>query len=672
MFFNDWLYDAPDGTEFDYRGYVNGPNPVYWFDTSLYDADSFQINLSSLSSLYQLVTGTAGSSFSEDFPPVVQLPHHMHNLDNLAGGFNGILVKKNAYAYLSHNGVRDFYVESEMNLSYRDYGHNEWEGFYNPHYGSHSTPIEIIFRTDLIRKPIYYKYDNSLSVSKSFLNFATWGKVLPRDYNDEVYERAYFDYPRRVIYSLQHKEGYKQDLWRIFLPLNYKDFKGIVSSIHSFNVTGAILLFEDAEPILFQGIDTIQTTGDIKYFIGDSGLFANTEQTMVNADDVFGEGFCISSRGVVNTPFGLFFISQPSGKVYQVTGSQLTDITRGLSKWFKKYLPSQLLSDFPDYPHYDNPLIGVACQMVYDPTEELIYVIKRDFKYIRNEGLNYDSNTPYVTIKQDRLITSTIENEDFFEDCSFVASYDPTTKKWISFHTWKPSLVMPSIKHFYTFERIRTNEGLSYMLDSNSKVWLHNDRTDSYCVYYNQPSYWEVEFAISVPNTITVLRNLEYVLECHYTSDDVINNAHLLDYNFNRALIYNTEQISGWLKLNVKSKTNPFADLQYPRLSDTMDAYEILSSKEENKYRISQFWDIVRDRGGFSSNVPKLFNETANGILRDINLTEVDYQKSIVERKKFRHYTHKILLKRVFEAGETVMPKMILKIVNVKLGISVR
>ena len=70
---------------------------------------------------------------------------------------------------------------------------------------------------------------------------------------------------------------------------------------------------------MFSGIDQLQTTSGVKFTIGDGGLFAQNGQTLTNSDDVMEHGTCISSRSAVNTPFGMFYISQKTGKI-------LTDI----------------------------------------------------------------------------------------------------------------------------------------------------------------------------------------------------------------------------------------------------------------------------------------------------------------------------------------------------------
>ena len=82
-------------------------------------------------------------------------------------------------------------------------------------------------------------------------------------------------------------------------------------------------------------------------------------------------------------------------------------------------------------------------------------------------------------------------------------------------------------------------------------------------------------------------------------------------------------------------------------------------SKEEQKYRVNQFWDITRDRAEFpiGSNYPPtgpvipgttvlqgptdiqlMWLTEPNGYIKTLNQANMDYQKTELERKKFRHY----------------------------------
>ena len=92
-------------------------------------------------------------------------------------------------------------------------------------------------------------------------------------------------------------------------------------------------------------------------------------------------------------------------------------------------------------------------------------------------------------------------------------------------------------------------------------------------------------------------------MECYKSTDLDVNKFHVLDYNFDRAYIYNTEQVSGELRLNLQPKNDPVGRTQYPVVNPT--SIDILYSKEEQKYRFNQFWDITDDRGEFLNPVNK-------------------------------------------------------------------
>lgn len=225
-FFNTWLYNVPDGTEFNYNNYINGPQPVYWANFENYDVTDFGINVNI-------------DVFDLDFSINFNLPSDFRNLDEFSGS-NGTFSVKNAYMYLFNNGIRDFFVESELNMAYRDYGENEYEKFYDP-YGDSFANYSELFRSDIIDRPVYYKYDYSLSASKLYSNFASWGYMLPADYDPLTYNSCFEYLPNTGVYSLQQQEGSKRDSWRTFLPLNYYQFSGVVTSIKSLNANGSII-----------------------------------------------------------------------------------------------------------------------------------------------------------------------------------------------------------------------------------------------------------------------------------------------------------------------------------------------------------------------------------------------------------------------------------------------
>ena len=147
-------------------------------------------------------------------------------------------------------------------------------------------------------------------------------------------------------------------------------------------------------------------------------------------------------------------------------------------------------------------------------------------------------------------------------------------------------------------------------------------------------------------------------MEVYKYADNCHDRFHVLDFNFDEAVVYNTEQCSGLLKLNLNPKNNPTLLLTYPRINPT--SVNILFSKEEQKYRFNQFWDMTDSRGEFpigsaypppTPNVGThaqrmIWNTEANGYIRSLNPFNLNYTKDPLQRKKFRHYVNNVLLIR--------------------------
>jgi hypothetical protein len=354
---------------------------------------------------------------------------------------------------------------------------------------------------------------------------------------------------------------------------------------------------------------------------------------------------------------GVFWVSQNQGKIFQRVSAfeagagSLQDISsQGMRWWFAKYLPSELLKLYPNYPLYDNIVKGVGVSMTFDNVTEVLYVSKRDFKPIVSLTYKHpDTGQPYDNKGQFWLNSNTpiqLTDTQYFEDASWTASYDTKMKIWISFHDWVPTFSMPSRNHFLTVK--------------GSSVWRHNTVCNSYCNFYGKTYPFEVEFVSSTGQQINSMRSIEYMLDTYKFHNDCRDRFHVLDENFDQAIVYNSEQISGVLQLVLKSKNNPLALLNYPQINT--NSISIQYSKEENKYRFNQFWDITNNRGEYSGiNLP-MFVTSSSGYIYPINPLYVNYSKSPLERKKFRHNINRVFLRK-FDSGNV---KFLFKISNQK------
>jgi len=326
----------------------------------------------------------------------------------------GLFVIKTGYMYTHNCGINDFWVESSMNLAYRDYEDVPRKQHYDD---ENFTDLVELFHAKIINFDNYYFYDRSTSVDKFW--GSSWGRIQPSYYDPLIAESCFIKYPKRLLYSvpatgfqdkatLSNKNDAKQDFWRVYLTENFRDFKAKVTTIKPINETGALIFFPTMSPKMFQGQDRLQLS-NTKLTIGDGGLFSQAFQNITNSDVSHEYGSCESARSVLNTPFGIFFASQAQGKIFQYRpGGGLTPISdQGMKWWMNKFLPSKLLEYFPlieDCPEaVDNPVNGAGIQTVYDPNNDIVYFCKKDFiplpqfqdndciEYIPCEGFIYNA-----------------------------------------------------------------------------------------------------------------------------------------------------------------------------------------------------------------------------------------------------------------------------------------
>ncbi len=654
FYFYDWLYNVTDGTELDYTLKYMINFPRFYADFTKYEASEFVQGIGN-------ALGGILDGFSLD-ALTAGLPGGRFNLDTATIGLLGTtfpvglslrLGVPNSYMYLFQSGIREFYAESEYNVDHRDWGELKQERIFDPYgYGN----LKELFDTDIIKIDNYYKYDISLGASKVYNSYISWGNLQDRSYNPEVSENCYTYFPNRVIYSLPANKEDKKDYWRVFLVNNYNDFIDRVTAFKSINKNGAIILFENTTPLLFNAVDQLQTVAGTKITIGDGGLFSQPLQTLNNADVEFQHGSCQDRLSVINTPAGIYWMSASQGKVFTVADGMMAISDMGLKWWFSKYLKFFILEQFPDFDITANPVFGVGCQSVYDNDNGLLYFCKKDYR-LKPEylpGSTYIGSGEFSIRNGGVSVKVPFKDPQYFEDVSWTISFDTKTKVWLSFHDWHPEYALSSIKGFDTTQ---TN-GVS------SSIWKHGNFTNSFCKFYGVDYPFTIDYVSSTGQTVNTTRSVEYLLESYVYDTDGIDRFQILDYNFDEATIYNTEQTSGLLNLNPTPKNNAPLIVNYPIVNPS--SIDILYSKEEQKIRFNQFWDITNNRGEFFAGVlvqQPIWNTELNGYVRVLNSANLNYAKPAFERKKFRHYlNHLVLTKKI---SNNV--KMLLKIVNNKL-----
>ena len=325
-----------------------------------------------------------GDSNSGDFGFGGAVTTNLANTITQSGGADqgsSLFVLRRAFMYTHNSGINDFFVESELNVAHRAQGEGRKEKYYD---WSRFTDLNGLFHSDIIEDGNFYKYDYSLSKSNLVSQLISYSLIQGRDYDPNVAATCYDHYTKRVLYSLQAFKEAKQDFWRVYLPNNYKDFKNAPTTIKPISKTGAMILFPHLAPLLFEGVDTLTTDLDTKITIGDGGLFSQPMKQITTADLPHEYGSCEDSRSVINTPAGIYYMSQAQGKIFNVSGQGLNNIAdAGMKQWFNTYLPSRLIQAFPEIEgskFADNPVIGIGCQSVYDPNYDIVYFCKKDYE----------------------------------------------------------------------------------------------------------------------------------------------------------------------------------------------------------------------------------------------------------------------------------------------------
>ena len=295
-----------------------------------------------------------------------------------------------------------------------------------------------------------------------------------------------------------------------------------------------------------------------------------------------------------------------------------------------KELPSKLLNYFPNYKNSDNPFNGVGLTSAYDPIKEIYYLTKIDFVPIFAE-IKYDEKLNRFTYNNKQI---SLSDRRYFADAGWTISYSPALKSYISFHDYKPVEYLVGERTFFSV--------INH--DNISSIHQHNVRCDSYCNFYGVDYPHGFTLPINNRSEVQVLNSVEFQSETFLYNSNCKDRYHVLNQTYDKSLIYNTEQCSGWLTLNTKDKQKMSQHLKYDKKSfnPATQSYDIYIDKVEQKYRFNQFRDISLNRNLAE---PLLLTDHT-GYNFTLNSKSVDYNKSIYDKTLFRHSHSKLYLEK--------------------------
>jgi hypothetical protein len=116
FFFYDWLYDQPDGFEYNYFLHQMIPSPKFGVNSIKYDISDLVSGISLSGTPTPPGTGALPTRFYnldyyKNGPGTLVPQYYNYNLNEAVGGYPGLFGVKEAKFYLTNSAVRDFFVE---------------------------------------------------------------------------------------------------------------------------------------------------------------------------------------------------------------------------------------------------------------------------------------------------------------------------------------------------------------------------------------------------------------------------------------------------------------------------------------------------------------------------------------------------------------------------------
>lgn len=215
-------------------------------------------------------------------------------------------------------------------------------------------------------------------------------------------------------------------------------------------------------------------------------------------------------------------------------------------------------------------------------------------------------------------------NPTYFKECSWTVGYSPLLKTWISYYSFKPNYYIAYNNYFQT--------GINYSTTSSEiGLWTHLPFLSSYQVFYGKLYPFTVEFPLTTRNTNSVLTDIEYWLDVrkYYNKWDFTD---IYGSGFNKAIVYNSFQNSGQLKLNTQINNNLSQQISYPKFNT--NSIDILQSEIAGKYSFNYLYNLIRNE---RSGLPIWINDCAQ-IDKVLDSRLLDYRNNYKDRLRGDHF----------------------------------
>lgn len=599
-FFNSTTFGLPDGTPIKYSLLANVAYPVYYFNTiadqnnlfvETLDGVNFPLSSPSdfiVNSLFPIWGNTLFDSKNFFRTPKYSLDCYTAGASNqfTTNSIEGIM-------YLYYYGIISFIGESDINTNFRDIGQNLYEDFY-PHQSDLAFWLQ--------EKNVAPSIDNSYIYDFSYSKQPTESFNYLNDENFKGAEDCKTARPQRVIYSSQASEIDDASLADNFLinkALDFYDFSkkdGKLVSIEGLE-GNRVLVRQENNSSIYNAYIEINTSQDTA-LLSAGNVFANKPVEFSKPSLGY---FGSQHKAILHTPFGHVSVDAKRGLVFLLGNGagNLEEISnQGMKHWFKENLPFHINKYFPD-KNIDSSYSGIGLLLCYDNRFNTFYLTKLDYSP-KSEDVKYNSSLDKFYLEStDEFIS--LKDRRYFSNRSFTISYNFYTKSWTSFHSFLPEFYIEQIDSFISGTQ-------------NLGLWTHNVTNKSYQTFYGRVFPFIVEVISKGSLVNNLVKDVSFFLDVfrYMNESDAITQTNV---SFDEAVVYNKEQNSGLLELNLKTR-----DLRKNFLTPILLANkkQIGLEIKDGKHSFNQFSNILRE--GLNA-----FSYDAANVMKHLNIPALRY-----------------------------------------------
>lgn len=397
----------------------------------------------------------------------------------------------------------------------------------------------MVLRT-LIAPETYFYYDD---FSPTLYAKRYYGIPSTYNYCSECKEL----YPTRLYYSLQSFQEELTDNYRQILPNNYKDVQSEFGEIIDVFKKDNKLFISLKESLLEQPRNYQERiTNDLVTFIG-TGEFLELPAGEVIPSEI-GKLGNTNKEATVVVPEGLLFVDEYNLKIYLISASGFKNLASeeyGYKETLERIIPIRLNKVFTDIDIKTNShYCGYLC--TYDEIEKRFLITKKDFLPKPDINITY-VNDNFIVIENGKSKIIDVRDTNYFYDLSWTLSFSILTDGFVSFHSYIPDNYIPF------------KNALFLNLDNND-IWKAHTK-GIYTNYFNKQYPHIVEFCINNVFIKHVYNMIRVALNTVIWNDELNDYVHTNEHMFNKLLVYNERQCSGYIQLDLKDE---YSDLENP------------------------------------------------------------------------------------------------------------